>query len=206
MVRERANTVSHYIWKVTWLALSMEFLSQTYVALRGPTGAPQTASDTIGRLSDRLSPATLLADRRAAVLTLKGLTRDCKQEIGQKALAGLLEVLYNDAEVDSDIAKATLETLSLLCDAEEGGASAKELGYKHTDIVLANEKATHFLFALLADSTFYTRLATLQYLGVLLQNRRQVVQKYFLTAKAGGTNVIATLDDKREIARNGGFT
>ena len=51
----------------------MEFLSQINIALRGPTGQPQSAEDTIARLSDRLSPSTLLADRRAAVLALKGL-------------------------------------------------------------------------------------------------------------------------------------
>ena len=94
----------------------MEFFSQTYIALRGPTGAPQTASDTIAKLSDRLQPSTLLADRRAAVLSLKGLTRDWKQDVGERALAGLLAVLKNDAEIDAEIAKAALETLSQLCD------------------------------------------------------------------------------------------
>lgn len=181
----------------------MEFFSQTYVALRGPTGAPQTAADTIGRLSDRLSPATLLADRRAAVLALKGLARDCKQDVGEQTLPGLLEVLYNDAEVDSDIGKAVLETLNILCDVEDSTPTSKECGFKHTDVVLANDKATHALLSLLADHSFYTRLATLQYLTTLLQNRRQVVQSYFLTASVGATSVISVLEDKREIIRNG---
>ncbi|KAK0195971.1 p115 like vesicle tethering protein [Armillaria mellea] len=176
----------------------MEFLSQTYVALRGPTGAPQTASDTIARLSDRLSPATLLSDRRAAVLALKGLARDCKQDVGEKSLLGLLQVLYNDAEVDSDIGKAVLETLSLLCDVEEG----RDFGYKHSDVVLASDKTVHTLFSLLADNSFYLRFATLQFLSTLLHNRRQVVQGYFLTASAGPTSVISALEDKREIIRN----
>ncbi|KAG5642214.1 hypothetical protein DXG03_003406 [Asterophora parasitica] len=184
----------------------MEFLSQTYVALRGPTGAPQTASDTIGRLSDRLSPATLLADRRAAVLALKGLARDCKQDVGDRALPGLLEVLSNDAEIDADIGKAVIETLQLLCDTEEGDAAAKDLGFHHTDYVLANEKATHTLFALLGDQNFYTRFATLQYLSTLLQNRRQLVQGYFLKAPSGTTSVVAVLEDKREIIRNEAIT
>lgn len=68
--------------------------------------------DTIRRLSDRLSPSTLLGDRRAAVLSLKYLSRDCKAEIGECPLPGLLEVLQNDTEVDADIGKALLETLS----------------------------------------------------------------------------------------------
>ncbi|PPQ93846.1 hypothetical protein CVT25_013555 [Psilocybe cyanescens] len=184
----------------------MEFFSQTYVALRGPTGAPQTATDTISRLSDRLSPATLLADRRAAVLALKGLSRDCKQDVGERALSGLLDALFNDAEVDSDIGKAILETLDVLCDTEDVTPGSRELGFKHTDAVVASEKTTHFLFALLADNTFYTRFATLQFLTTLLQNRRQVIQSYFLTAPAGPGSIISVLEDKREIIRNEAIT
>ncbi|KAJ3852008.1 p115 like vesicle tethering protein [Lentinula lateritia] len=177
----------------------MEFLSQTYVALRGPTGAPQTASDTIGRLSDRLQPATLLADRRAAVLALKGLSRDCKQDIGNLALPGLIQVLYNDAEVDPEIGKAVLETLNILCDVED---NQKELGFRHTDIVLVTEQPVHSLFALLGENNFYTRYGSLQLLSTLLHNRRQVVQSYFLTASTGPASVISSLEDKREIVRN----
>ncbi|KAF9047483.1 p115 like vesicle tethering protein [Panaeolus papilionaceus] len=180
----------------------MEFFSQTYVALRGPTGAPQTPSDTIGKLSDRLSPATLLADRRGAVLALKGLARDCKQEVGERALPGLLDVLYNDVEVDADIGKAVLETLQTLCDTEDATPGSKELGFKHTDAILSTEKPAHTLFALLADVGFYIRFAALQLLATLLHNRRQVIQSYFLTAPSGPGTVISVLEDKREIIRN----
>ena len=181
----------------------MEFFRDVTVALRGPTGAPQTAADTIAKLSDRLSPATLLADRRAAVLSLKGLSRDCKKEVGDRALPGLLEVLANDAELDADIGKAVLETLNILCDVDDSTPGSKDLGIKHTDVVLANEKATHTLFALLGDASFYTRFTTTQFLTTLLEQRRQVVQGYFLTAPVGATTLIATLEDKREIIRNG---
>lgn len=185
----------------------MEFLSQTYIALRGPTGAPQTPSDAIARLSDRLSPATLLADRRAAVLSLKGLSRDCKAEVGERALPGLVDVLQNDAEVDADIGKAVLETMNVLCDVGEEGAHlpahVKEIGYKHTDSILANEKVVFKLFSLLSDPSFYLRLSTLQLLVTLLHNRRQTVQGYFLKAPVGPATVIACLEERREIIRNG---
>jgi len=181
----------------------MEFFSQTYVALRGPTGAPQTPVDTIGRLSDRLSPATLLADRRAAVLALKGLSRDHKQDVGDRALSGLVETLYNDAEVDADIGKAILETLNILCDAEDATPEVRELGLKYTDVIISTDKTAHFLFSLLVDNTFYTRFATLQFITTLLHNRRQAIQSYFLTAPAGPGSIIAVLEDKREIIRNG---
>lgn len=188
----------------SWTRTAMDFFSQTYIALRGPTGAPQTAQDAIARLSDRLSPATLLSDRRAAVLSIKGLTRDAKAEVGERCLPGLLEVLQNDAEVDADIGKAVLETLNILCEVnEDSTVQAKELSFKHIDAVLANEKAAHKLFALLGDQSSYLRLAILQFLITLLHNRRQVVQGYFLKAPVGPTTVIAILDEKREIIRTG---
>ena len=85
----------------------IEFLSQTYVALRGPTGVIRTPEDIIVHLSNCLLLATLLVDRYAAVLTLKGLVCD----VGDRALTGLLEVLSNDAEVNEDMGKAVLEDL-----------------------------------------------------------------------------------------------
>ncbi|KAI9573289.1 p115 like vesicle tethering protein [Boletus coccyginus] len=177
----------------------MDFLSQTYIALRGPTGAPQSPTDTIAKLSDRLSPSTLLADRRAAVLSLKGLTRDCKAEVGERALPGLIQVLQNDAEIDADIGKAVLETVHHLCEVDE---LSKEQGLQHTDYFLASEQPTHTLFALLADSHFYIRYPTLQLLATLLQNRRSAVQGYFLKAPKGASSIISVLEDKREIIRN----
>ncbi|EPT00454.1 hypothetical protein FOMPIDRAFT_1060413 [Fomitopsis schrenkii] len=181
----------------------MEFINQTYFALRGPQGAPQSAPETIARLADRLSPSTLLADRRAAVLSLKGLARDHRADVGQLALSGLTDVLLNDAEIDADIGKAVLETLNVLCEAEDiASPQARELGFRHTDQVLKDEKVAHKLFALLADISFYLRVSILQFLSTLLQNRRQVVQGYFLKAPVGPTSFVSVLEEKREIIRH----
>ncbi|KIJ51264.1 hypothetical protein M422DRAFT_158428 [Sphaerobolus stellatus SS14] len=190
----------------------MEFFSSTYNALRGPTGAPQTAEETIGKLADRLSQNTLLGDRRAAVLSLKGLSRDWKAEVGEIALRGLLDILDKDAEIDSDIAKAVLETLHVLCDVgggegDKGPATpaSRELGMKHTDTLLATPEPANKLFQLLGDTAFYTRFGTLQLLQVLLQNRKLMVQGYFIKSPVGFSNVVFILEEKREIIRNEGL-
>ncbi|KZT69676.1 hypothetical protein DAEQUDRAFT_248604 [Daedalea quercina L-15889] len=181
----------------------MEFINQTYFALRGPQGAPQSAPETIARLADRLSPSTLLADRRAAVLSLKGLARDHRADVGTLALSGLIDVLLNDAEIDADIGKAVLETLNVLCEADDAASTqARELGFRHTDQVLKDEKVAHKLFALLADHSFYLRVSILQFLSTLLQNRRQVVQGYFLNAPVGPTSFVSVLEEKRDIIRH----
>ena len=183
----------------------MDFFSQTYNALKGPASTPQTALEAIQRLSGRLSPSTLLADRRAAVLSLKGLSRDCKADVGEHALHGLLDVLENDAEIDADIGKAVIETLMILCDAGDASPNAEGriLALKNTDEVLKTEKPVQKLFVLLGGSNAYVKYSSLQLLALLLHNRRQPVQAYFLKAQFAPGNVLATLDDKREIIRNG---
>ncbi len=54
----------------------MDFFSRGYTALRGERGQLQSADETIEKLADCLETATLLEDRRAGVLSLKGLVRD----------------------------------------------------------------------------------------------------------------------------------
>ncbi|KAL1759834.1 p115 like vesicle tethering protein [Schizophyllum commune] len=174
----------------------MEFLSQTYVALRGPTGAPQTAKDTIARLSDRLSPATLLGDRRAAVQALKGLARDHPDDVAARALPGLINVLADDAEIDPDIAKAVLEALASL--------SAHDT--RIADAVLADERTVPALFALLGGADGGARLPSMHLLSVLLDARRGNVQTRFLSACNAAASVMAALDDRREVVRTEAIT
>lgn len=129
----------------------MDYFNKLNTVLLGPAGnAPPSAVDTIHKITDRLTQSTLLSDRRAAVLSLKGLTRDWKAEVGEHSLQALLVVLQTDAKEDSDIGKAVLETIGLLCECPEpddtgnlppvkgkGKVPKDDLGLKHTDIVLA---------------------------------------------------------------------
>ncbi|KAI9449570.1 p115 like vesicle tethering protein [Lactarius psammicola] len=176
----------------------MEFFQQTYTALRGPTGVQQTPADTITRISDRLSPSTLLSDRRAAVLALKGLARDHKQLVGVHALPGLLAIIQSDADVDPDIGRAAIETVTILCDTLDTSYAQRDLGLEHTDKLLEDEKTTHKLFALLGDRDYLLRYSTCVLLVSILQNRPQKVQAYFLKAPVGPATVIALLEDNKE--------
>jgi hypothetical protein len=184
----------------------MEFFQQTYTALRGPTGVQQTPADTITRLSDRLSPSTLLADRRAAVLSLKGLARAHKQLVGAHAMQGLLLIIQTDADIDPDIGRAAIETVAVLCDALDVAAdyALRDVGLEHTDRLLEDEKTAHALFALLAgDRENALRYSACVLLTSLLQNRPQRVQTYFLKAPIGHAPVIALLEGEKEIVSHG---
>ncbi|KAI0264148.1 p115 like vesicle tethering protein [Gloeopeniophorella convolvens] len=181
----------------------MDFFQQTYTALRGPTGVPQTPADTIARLSDRLSPSTLLADRRATVLSLKGLAKAHKQLVGTHALRGLLGIIQNDADVDPDIGRAAIETVTILCDTLDAVYTQRDLGFEHTDLLLEDEKTTHKLFALLGDQDYQLRYAVCVLLISILQNRPQKVQAYFLKAPVGPAAIIGLLEDNKETVSRG---
>ncbi|KAF8678725.1 hypothetical protein RHS04_05077, partial [Rhizoctonia solani] len=189
---------------------AMDFLSSRYQTfLSNAQPATQTADSTIHRLADRLDPTVALPDRRAAVLSLKGLARDekYKSEIGQVAFDRLVEVvlLGGDAEADAESGKAVLETLGLLCEVvpdEHGKVSKGDVGYRHTDMLLSKPEPLRKLFGLLGQTSFYIRFSSLQLLSQIVQNRAQAVQKHLIDYPDGLPAVIAILDEKREVIRN----
>jgi intracellular protein transport protein USO1 len=84
--------------------------------LRAP--AKQTATDTISTLSSRLSSATLLEDRRAAILGLRSFAKEYPASVASGSLRGLISCLTKDAD-DVDTIKTVLETLEFLFNPDE---------------------------------------------------------------------------------------
>ena len=75
-------------------------------------------------------------------------------------------------------------------------------GLRNTDVFLATPTPLHTLLTLLTPTHFYLRFFSLQLIGILLNNRSQVVQSHVLTAAGGVGRLVETLDDSREIIRN----
>ncbi|GAA94997.1 uncharacterized protein L969DRAFT_91217 [Mixia osmundae IAM 14324] len=190
----------------------MDSLSRFYTGLRGPAGQPQSAETTIDKLCDRLANSTVPEDRRAALLGLKGLSRDWKAEVGTSAIPILLDVLQREAFEDNETGKAVLETLNILCEEDEAantsaGRYAREHGpgARNSERFLSDERPMHALIALLRSQHFYVRYFSLQLFGTLLGNKAEAVQKYVLTAPGGLGRLVEILEDKREIVRNEGL-
>jgi hypothetical protein len=180
-------------------------MDQFLTALRGPQQQQASVEDTLNKLADRCQQSTQLADRRAAVLALRGLSRDYKHQVGTIALSALLTVLEHDAAVDEEIAKAVLQTINILCevDVEIANKTEREVALAHTDFVLANPAYTQKLLALIQDDASYVRLAAIHLLNTLLSNRRAAVQAQFVNAPESSRTVIALLEEKRDIIRTG---
>ncbi|KAI9305040.1 p115 like vesicle tethering protein [Cunninghamella echinulata] len=177
----------------------MDFFSRGYSALRGDKGQPQTADETIERLADCLETATLLEDRRAAVLSLKGLT------VGDKGLSSMIKVLNSDFR-DLDIIKSLLEILITICSTNSKVFDAdSEYGYRFTDQLIENPNSVTVLLDILEEYDFYLRFNTIKLLSIILSNRMQRIQDCILTSPMGITRLVDLLDDKREIIRNEGL-
>ncbi|KAF7722817.1 hypothetical protein EC973_002662 [Apophysomyces ossiformis] len=178
----------------------MDFFTRGYSALRGERGQPQSADETIERLADCLETATLLEDRRAGVLSLKGLVRDWPEEVGDKSLPALIKVLHTDYK-DADMTKSLLETFTVLCTVHNQSVH-DDKGYRFTDQFVEDSRNVTILLDILEEYDFYVRYNTIKLLSVLLINRIQRIQECILTSPMGITRLVDLLDDKRDIIRN----
>lgn len=85
----------------------------------------QTATDTISTLSSRLASATLLEDRRAAILGLRSFAKEYPASVASGALRGLIASLTKDAD-DVDTLKVVLETLLALFHPNDNSPEASD--------------------------------------------------------------------------------
>jgi hypothetical protein len=90
--------------------------------LQAQAPAKQTATDTIQTLSSRLLSATLLEDRRAAILGLRSFAKSYPASVASGALRGLIGCLRKDAE-DVETVKVVLETLLMLFSPDDNSVS-----------------------------------------------------------------------------------
>jgi hypothetical protein len=82
----------------------------------------QNATDTINTLSGRLQSATLVEDRRAAILGLRSFAKLYPASVASGALRNLINSLNHDGE-DVDTTKSVLETLLMLFNPDESSVS-----------------------------------------------------------------------------------
>jgi hypothetical protein len=168
--------------------------------------AKQTATEAIAVLSGRLQSATLLEDRRNAVLGLRSFSRQYPASVASGALRGLIGSLSQDIQ-DVDTVKVVLETLLMLFNPDEKSpeASAEVVLWLADEFTQRQENIT-ILLDLLDSNEFYPRLYSLQLLAAILSSRTERTEECIFTAPLGISRLVATLDDRREAIRNEGLS
>ncbi|KAL2411315.1 Intracellular protein transport protein USO1 [Exophiala dermatitidis] len=170
--------------------------------LEAQAPARQTATDTIQTLSNRLSSATLLEDRRAAILGLRSFAKLYPASVASGALRDLIAGLRRDGD-DSDTIKVVLETLLMLFEPDEKSPEASEdISLWLADEFTQRQDNITALLDLLESPEFYLRLYVLQILSHISTARPQRTQEAIFSAPLGVSRITGVLDDKREAVRN----
>lgn len=170
--------------------------------LEAQAPARQNATDTIQTLSGRLASATLLEDRRAAILGLRSFAKLYPASVASGSLRYLIAGLRKDAE-DSDTVKIVLETLLGLFEPDEKSPEAsEEITLWLADEFTQRQDNITALLDLLEANEFYLRLYVLQILSHVSSARPQRTQEAIFSAPLGVSRITGVLDDKREPVRN----
>lgn len=164
--------------------------------------ARQSVGETITTLSGRLTSATLLEDRRAAILGLRSFAKEYPASVASDALRGLIGSLSKDGE-DVDTVKVTLETLLMLFNPNENSPEAsEEIALWLADEFTQRQENITLLLDFLDTHDFYSRLYSLQLLSAILASRTERTEECIFTAPLGISRLVAVLDDKRDAIRN----
>lgn len=164
--------------------------------------AKQSVSETITVLSGRLGSATLLEDRRAAILGLRSFAKDYPASVSSGALRSLIGTLDKDGE-DVDTVKVVLETLLMLFSPNEDSPEASdEIALWLADEFTQRQENITLLLKLLDSLDFYGRLYSLQLLGAILSARPERTEECIITAPDGISSLVSVLEDQREAVRN----
>ncbi|KAK1459190.1 hypothetical protein CMEL01_02189 [Colletotrichum melonis] len=168
--------------------------------------AKQSVGETITVLSGRLSSATLLEDRRAAILGLRSFAKDFPASVASGALRSLIGSLSKDAE-DVDTVKVVLETLLMLFSPNEDSPEAsEEIALWLADEFTQRQENITLLLDFLDSTDFYSRLYSLQLLAAILSARTERTEECIFTAPLGISRLVTVLDDSREAVRNEAIT
>ncbi|KAJ9615914.1 Vesicle-mediated ER to Golgi transport protein [Cladophialophora chaetospira] len=170
--------------------------------LEAQAPAKQNATDTIQTLSGRLTSATLLEDRRAAIQGLRSFAKLYPASVASGALRDLIAALRKDAD-DSDTIKIVLETLLGLFEPDEKSPEAsEEITLWLADEFTQRQDNITALLDLLEANEFYLRLYVLQILSHISTARPQRTQEAVFAAPLGVSRITNVLDDRREAVRN----
>ncbi|RKF77432.1 Intracellular protein transport protein USO1 [Golovinomyces cichoracearum] len=170
------------------------------------TPTKQTAEDTIITLSSRLSSATLLEDRRAAVLGLKSFSSYYPATVSSNALRGLIKCLDGDKQ-DVDTSLTVLQTLLQLFNPNESSPEAsEEIALWVADEFTQRQENITLLLEFLETHDFYFKICSLKLLAAILSSRSQRTKELICTAPLGISKLVAVLDDKRDAIRNEGLS
>ncbi|PSK41773.1 Intracellular protein transport protein USO1 [Elsinoe australis] len=171
---------------------------------------PQNATDTINTLSSRLTSATLLEDKRAAILGLRSFAKGYPASVASGSLRDLISCLRDhgaglgkDGEGDVDTVRSVLETLLMLFNPDPDSPEASEdISLWLADEFSQRQDNITILLDLLEVPDYYARMYSIQLLTSISSARPERTQQCILSAPLGTARLVGVLDDGREAIRD----
>ncbi|PNS15300.1 Intracellular protein transport protein USO1 [Sphaceloma murrayae] len=171
---------------------------------------PQNATDTINTLSSRLTSATLLEDKRAAILGLRSFAKGFPASVASGSLRDLITCLRDhgaglgkDGEGDVDTVRSVLETLLMLFNPDPDSPEASEdIALWLADEFSQRQDNITILLDLLEVPDYYARMYSIQLLTAISSARPERTQQCILSAPLGTARLVGVLDDGREAIRD----
>lgn len=190
----------------------------------------QSAEETIPTLCDRVENATLINDRRSAVLGLKSFAREYRESVVASGLKPLINTLKRD-NVDENSVKAILETLLILFIRGDGDddltrswisqqsrlqngkypsplvmkqekQQADQFSLWIADAITQSDELVHLLIELLDTGNFYIRLYTIQLLEAVIAARPTRSRNAIISLPTGVSTLVTLLSDIHEPIRD----
>ncbi|RMY62231.1 hypothetical protein D0865_00571 [Hortaea werneckii] len=193
----------------------------------------QTATATIDTLCGRISSATLLEDRRAAILGLRSFAKQYPASVASGSLRELITTLRRDGlgqteksdgtrngggrrgsaadeGGDVDTIRLVLETLLMLFNPDASSPEAgDEIAFFMADEFSMRQDNILLLLSLLDPTSpyadYYSRLYSVQLLTAICSARPERLQECILSAPLGVSRLVGILDDARDAVRNAGL-
>ncbi|SCU77899.1 LAMI_0A02718g1_1 [Lachancea mirantina] len=190
----------------------------------------QSVDETIPTLCDRVENATLISDRRSAVLGLKAFSRDYRETVIALGLKPLINVLKMDY-MDDDMVKAIMETLLILFIRGEGQADltrnwialqsrvqngkypspllmkqeherVDHLSLWIADFLTQSEEIIHLFLKFLEIDSFHIQLYAIQILEAVVATRPIRAREAIISQPVGISTLVSMLDNAHEPVRD----
>lgn len=165
-----------------------------------------SGAETIERLCDRVQSASLIEDRRDALIEIKSLSKKYKLEVGTHAMPILIDVL-DTFRADSEVCCLALDTLYNVMTTDKSDEMEQknlpsDITTQFTEMLIKTSSNVNLIFDLLDEFEFQTRWSTLKLLNVLILNQTQSLQDSILEIPRGVSRLMDLLNDSREVIRN----
>lgn len=190
----------------------------------------QSAEETIPTLCDRVENATLINDRRSAILGLKAFAREYRELVVASGLKPLINTLKRDY-VDENSVKAILEALLILFIRGDGDddltrswisqqsrlqngkypsplvmkqekQQADQFSLWIADAITQSDELVHLLIQLLDTGNFHIRLYTIQLLEAVVATRPTRSRSAIISLPTGVSTLVTLLEDIHEPIRD----